>query len=171
MIGPVSIIFNNAGIGPPGNFLQLSDEQIEKVFEVNLMSHMWIIREFLPEMVLSNHGRIVNICSMAGFKASALGFPYYSTKFAVNGYTESLKLELQTFQHTGVHVTTVYPYFVQTKLIRSLEITPHIKNSMRKAYHQVFDAAYVGRKIVEGMRRELEYIYFPSIMPLDLALD
>lgn len=56
----MSIIFNNADIAPTSNFLELTNQQIENIIQVNLMSHFWIFRQFLPEMLAMNPGRIVN---------------------------------------------------------------------------------------------------------------
>ncbi|ODN00475.1 Estradiol 17-beta-dehydrogenase 11 [Orchesella cincta] len=170
-VGPVSIIFNNAGIAPTGNFLNLTNEQIEKTIDINLMSHFWLIRELLPDMVTKNHGRIVNICSMGGLKAAPLSFPYFASKFAVHGYTESLKLELEMFNLNGIKVSTVYPYFVQTGLIKTL--TPD-KEKMRKMpapFQKFLEPAEVGRKIVDGMRREYEHIYLPASIPILIFID
>lgn len=167
----MTIIFNNAGIAPSANFLHLTNEQIEKTFQVNLMSHLWIIRQFLPEMVSLNHGRIVNICSMGGLKAATHALPYFSAKFAVNGYTEALKAELALFQHDGVHCSTVYPYFVQTPLIRSLTLEKSTSGRLPSAFQRFLEPADVARKTVDGMRREYEYIYLPSVIPFILLSD
>ncbi|CAL8100318.1 unnamed protein product [Orchesella dallaii] len=170
-VGPVSIVFNNAGIAPTGNFLQLTNDQIEKTIDINLMSHFWILREMLPDMVSKNHGRIINICSMGGLKAAPLSFPYFAAKFAVNGYTETLKLELDMFKMDGIKVSTVYPYFVQTPLIKTLTTDKEKIRQMPGPFQKFLEPAEVGRKIVDGMRREYEYIYLPASIPILTFID
>lgn len=172
-VGPATIIFNNAGIAPQGNFLQLTTDQIEKTIQVNLMSHFWIIRQFLPEMVAMNHGRIVNVCSMGGLKPATHSLPYFASKFAVHGYTESLKTELHLpyYNYDGIHFSTVYPYFVQTSLIKSLSLSSDVGNSLPSAFRKFQTPEEVARKAVDGMRREYEYIYCPRSIPLVLLID
>lgn len=165
-MGTVTIIFNNAGIAEFGNFLQLTNNQIEKTFQVNLLSHLWIIRQFLPEMVTLNHGRIINTCSVGGLMASTHILPYVSSKFAVNGYTEALRAELALLKHDGVHCTTVYPYFVKTPIIKSLTLVKNNSSKLPSIFQQFMEPEDVARKIVDGMRRQYQYIYLPPIIPL-----
>jgi short-subunit dehydrogenase len=172
--GSATIIFNNAGIADKGNFLQLTTEQIERTIQVNLMSHLWIIRQFLPEMVAMNHGRIVNICSMGGLKAATGALPYFASKFGVNGYTEALKAELYlpaNNRYEGIRLSTVYPYFVQTPLIQSLSLDDATKKSLPGMFQNFLTPQEVAKKAVDGMRREYEYIYVPGIIPLIVLLD
>ena len=66
-VGSVSILINNAGVMNHGKlFLQLSEEEIMRLFNVNLFSHFWLCKEFLPEMIELNKGHIVNISSVCG---------------------------------------------------------------------------------------------------------
>lgn len=134
------------------------------------MSHLWIIRQLLPDMVVGNHGRIVNTCSAGGLKATTHALPYISSKFAVNGYTEALKAELALFGNDGIFCTTVYPYFIQTPLVKSLTtkkntfvLLPFMKTLLKPEN--------VARKMVDGMRREYESVYLPSIIPLILLVE
>ncbi len=130
------------------------------------MSNFWILRQFLPDMLTVNHGRIVNVCSMGGLKAATHALPYFASKFAMNGYTEALKAELAVFQHNGVHCTTVYPYFVQTPIIQSLTLTGSKSGWLFSSLQRVLTPEHVGRTMVDGMRREYEYVYCPSTIPL-----
>lgn len=164
-VGPATIIFNNAGVAHQGNFLQLTDDQIEQTMQINLMSHFWVIRQFLPDMVTKNHGRIVNTCSMGGLRAAPHALPYFASKFAVNGYTESLKCELELFKYTGIHLTTVYPYFVQTPLIKTLKLSKQPKG-LPASFQRFLSPAEVAKLAVDGMRREYEYVYAPKIIPI-----
>lgn len=170
-VGTVTIVFNNAGIAEFGNFLQLTNNQIEKTLQVNLFSHFWIIRQFLPDMVKLNHGRIVNICSVGGLMPSTHCFPYAASKFAVNGYTETLRAELTLLKHDGVHCTTAYPYFVKTPILRSLTVLKNNPSKFPSVFQKFLEPDDVAKKIVDGMRRQYEYIYLPGITPLFVVGD
>jgi len=141
------------------------------------MSHFWILREILPNMVANNHGRIVNICSVASFKPCIPpSFSYTASKFAVKGYTEALKLELSLFKLDGIKVTTVYPYIVQTPMIKSLSVKKEQKNkilqlAMPFSINKFLEPSKLAMKVVDGMRREYEHIYLPSSARMLLFLD
>ncbi|KFQ36568.1 Estradiol 17-beta-dehydrogenase 11, partial [Merops nubicus] len=65
-IGDVSILVNNAGVITAADLLSTQDHQIERMFEVNILAHMWTTRAFLPSMMKNNHGHIVTVASAAG---------------------------------------------------------------------------------------------------------
>ncbi|XP_021251989.1 estradiol 17-beta-dehydrogenase 11-like isoform X1 [Numida meleagris] len=65
-IGDVSILVNNAGVITAADLLSTQDHQIEKMFEVNILAHIWTTRAFLPAMMKNNHGHIVTVASAAG---------------------------------------------------------------------------------------------------------
>lgn len=156
-----------------GNFLQLSNADIENTIQINFMSQLWIIRQFLPDMVSKNHGRIVNICSFGGIIATAHALPYFASKFAVNGYTEALRAELQLehYNYDGIHLSCVYPYFVQTPLIKSLATHQESQSNLPKTFQRFLKPEEVATKAVDGMRREYEYIYCPEMVNFIVWLD
>ncbi|NWX58977.1 DHB11 dehydrogenase, partial [Promerops cafer] len=65
-IGDVTILVNNAGVITAADFLSTQDHQIERMFEVNILGHMWTTRAFLPVMMNNNYGHIVTVASAAG---------------------------------------------------------------------------------------------------------
>uniref|UniRef100_A0A8B9LWI8 Estradiol 17-beta-dehydrogenase 11 n=1 Tax=Accipiter nisus TaxID=211598 RepID=A0A8B9LWI8_9AVES len=65
-IGDVSILVNNAGVITAADLLSTQDHQIERMFEVNILAHIWTTRAFLPTMMNNNHGHIVTVASAAG---------------------------------------------------------------------------------------------------------
>lgn len=116
------MIINNAGVGGCEKFLNFTPESVEKTFSVNVLSHFWILREFLPHMVQTNRGHIVTVCSIGGLKGNRYMVPYHGSKFAVHGYLESLKEELAHCPNSGDNIkfTTVYPTAVKTRLINGI---------------------------------------------------
>lgn len=94
-VGEPTVLINNAGIGHVKPMLNETEEQIKRTFDVNIMAHFWLIREFLPYMVQQNHGHIVTIASLASFMAHASNMDYACTKAAALAFHEGLAQELK----------------------------------------------------------------------------
>jgi short-subunit dehydrogenase len=109
--GKIDAIVNNAGYGLTGPFEGASTEQITKQYDTNVFGIMNVIREILPHFRSNKSGVIVNVASMGG----RIVFPYYSlyhgTKWAVEGFTESLRFELEPL---GIRVKIVEPGAIKT---------------------------------------------------------
>lgn len=117
--GPVRFLHNNAGVATTGLAEEQTDAQWEWVLDVNLRAVIWGCREFLPRM--KSHGEsahIVNTASMAGMSGGPLMAPYFATKFAVVGLSESLWHEAQ-LTGSNVGVSVLCPAFVRTGIARS----------------------------------------------------
>lgn len=78
----VSILINNAGIYHGLLLQDLKDEQIERIFRINILAHFWTVRAFLPNMIKHQRGHIVEIASMAGIYGCPKQVDYTATKFA-----------------------------------------------------------------------------------------
>ena len=117
---PVDILVNNAGVNPLATAQDVTDEAIEHVLRVNLVSPMRLSRSLGPGMAGRGWGRIVNISSIWGSVAKPGRFAYAVSKSGLNGMTRSLAVELGPF---GVIVNAVSPGFVETDLTR-LNNTP-----------------------------------------------
>ena len=111
--GPVDILINNAGIVSGKYLLDLSEEEIERTFQVNTLALFWTVRAFLPSMLERASGHIVTVASAAGIAGTAKLTDYSSSKFAAVGFDESLRLELKQ-QNSNVVTTIVCPYFTDT---------------------------------------------------------
>jgi all-trans-retinol dehydrogenase (NAD+) len=86
---------NNAGIGFCRTILGGTEEGIRKTFEVNTLSHFWMVREFLPAMAKKNHGHVVTISSLAAFVVHARNVDYCCTKASTLAFHEGLASELK----------------------------------------------------------------------------
>ncbi|OXA56585.1 17-beta-hydroxysteroid dehydrogenase 13 [Folsomia candida] len=168
-VGDVSIIINNAGIAPIGPFLSTDPDLLEKTFQVNVLSHFWILRVFLPRMIENHHGHIATVSSIGAFKQDPGCVPYFGTKAAVHGYIESLKLQMSQLNAHGIKFTTIYPYFMDTGMIKEVKYAENSK-LIRKLL-PIMNPADVAEKFIEGIRRNYEYVYCPSFMPYLLPLD
>jgi all-trans-retinol dehydrogenase (NAD+) len=92
--GAVTILVNNAGIVSGKTTLELSDEMIDKTMQVNTISHLTTIREFLPDMISGRKGHIVTIASMAGLAATPGLGDYSASKYGAVAIDEAVRLEL-----------------------------------------------------------------------------
>ena len=108
-LGPIDILVNNAGIEIPGSLGELSDAEADFVLETNLRAPIRLTRLVLPDMLARRRGAIVHVSSMAGKSGAPYNAMYSATKFALQGFSESMQFELEA---TGVHMGTVCPGFV-----------------------------------------------------------
>ncbi len=112
--GTVDILINNAGIVVSAYFWEHTNDQIEKTMRINSEALMYICRAFLPGMMEKREGRIVNLASAAGLISNPKMSVYCASKWAVNGWSDSLRLELEQEGYDNICVTTVTPGYVNT---------------------------------------------------------
>ena len=118
--GNVDVLVNNAGYGAFGPFEAASDEQIERQYATNVTGLMIVTRAFLPHMRERGSGVVVNISSVGGVATFPLYSLYHGTKWAVEGFSESLNFELNPF---GIRVKLVEPGAIKTDFVtRSLDV-------------------------------------------------
>ena len=110
--GGIFGVVNNAGVFIRGFFEDLLEDEIREVFEPNLFGMMAVTRAALPHMRAAGRGRIVIISSVAGKIGSPTGSAYVASRFAQEGFAESLYQELLPL---GVHVTLVEPGITKTQ--------------------------------------------------------
>jgi short-subunit dehydrogenase len=115
-VGPIDLLVNNAGIAVAAPFVHTSARDWERLFGVNVFGPLRLTRAFLPSMIERKNGQIVFVASLAGLVGAPALVAYTTTKFAVVGFAEALRLELAG---TGVGVTTVCPGFVRTNFAKS----------------------------------------------------
>ncbi|XP_018409067.1 PREDICTED: estradiol 17-beta-dehydrogenase 11-like [Nanorana parkeri] len=160
-VGDVNILINNAGIIFCADVLTLGNDQIEKIFEVNILAHFWTTRAFLPEMMRKNHGHIVTIASSAGFVGVPYMVDYCSTKFAALGYHKALTAELAALQMTGIKTSCLCPVFVNTGFV---------KNSSTR-FIPVLDPEDVAKKLVDGILTNKKLICIPPSVVFTTVLE
>jgi NAD(P)-dependent dehydrogenase (short-subunit alcohol dehydrogenase family) len=111
--GPISVLVNNAGICQPGPIELLSDAQVARQLDVNLMGPIRVIREVLPDMRAARRGTIVNLSSLLGrVSLPPLGI-YCASKYAVEAISDALRLELRGF---GIRVVLIEPGWIRSNL-------------------------------------------------------
>ncbi|MBA3535504.1 MAG: SDR family NAD(P)-dependent oxidoreductase [Tatlockia sp.] len=112
--GSIDVLVNNAGYGHLGVFEEITSEEIHAEFNTNVFGLMNLTRAILPYMREQRSGRIFNISSIAGLKGNFGGSAYNSSKFAVEGFSQSIAEELAPF---GVYVTCISPGFFRTDFL------------------------------------------------------
>lgn len=117
--GSIDAVINNAGYGLVGVFEAISDESLQRQFETNVIGLMRVTREAVKYMRPQRSGTIVQISSVGGKITFPLYAPYHGTKWAVEGFSESLHYELEQF---NIRVKIVEPGIIKTDFAgRSLE--------------------------------------------------
>jgi NADP-dependent 3-hydroxy acid dehydrogenase YdfG len=117
--GTVNQIYNNAGIAFLGD-IEVSDyKDIERVIDIDFWGVVNGTKAFLPHLIASGDGHVVNISSMFGLFAIHGQAPYHAAKFAVRGFTEALRQEMIVAGHP-VGVTCVHPGYIKTDIARNM---------------------------------------------------
>jgi all-trans-retinol dehydrogenase (NAD+) len=128
-VGTVDILFNNAGVVVGKDFKEHTSRDIDKTFQVNVLGVMHITRVFLKGMLAKGAGHIINIASASSMTPNPKMSVYASSKWAVMGWSESLRIELER-EGTDLHVTTVAPSYINTGMFDGAKaplITPILK--------------------------------------------
>ena len=136
--GRIDVLVNNAGYGQLGMFEESSPEEVEQQYRVNVFGTMEVTRAVLPVMRRQRSGHVFTITSIGGLRGGAGGSLYCSTKFALEGWSESVAAEVAPF---GIGFTAVEPGFFRTDFLDS--------SSVRYALNSIPDYAQETKKIRE----------------------
>jgi len=121
--GPIDVVFNNAGYGLSGPLEGTSDAQVVQELDTNLLGTIRTTKAFLPHLRERRAGTIINTTSIGGLVTFPFNSVYHATKWALEGFSESLAFELSKF---GVRVKTVAPGGIKTDFAgRSLVLAQH----------------------------------------------
>jgi NAD(P)-dependent dehydrogenase (short-subunit alcohol dehydrogenase family) len=121
--GRIDVLVNNAGYGLLGAVEEASAREVEDIYRTNVFGVLNVTRAVLPHMRRQRSGRILNMSSVGGYRATQGWGIYSSTKFAVEALSEALAIELTPL---GIHVTAVEPGYFRTDFLdgTSLSIMP-----------------------------------------------
>lgn len=163
--GGVDVLVNNAGVAVGGTFEQVSDEDFEWLFEINFWGVVRMTRAFLPLLRASEDARIVNLSSVYGLVAPPEQAAYSASKFAVRGFSEALRHELEG---TGIGVSVVHPGGVATSIAEKARVpagTSEEEIARRKARYRKLlrlPPEIAGETIVRGIERRQSRILIGS---------
>ncbi|WP_367336877.1 SDR family NAD(P)-dependent oxidoreductase [Phycicoccus sp.] len=162
--GPVDVLVNNAGIVRGNRYFWESDpaRDTEATIAVNTLAPMHIARAFLPAMIEhSSEARLVNIASAAGLTPNPRMATYAASKWAVIGWSDSVRLELKQAGFDHVKVTTVCPYYVNTGMFDGAKSAPLLP---------ILEPAEVVDESWKGMLDGEAFVVLPRTVMLNEAL-
>lgn len=164
-VGHVDILVNNAGIVCCKPFWEIPDRMIESTYNVNIISHYWTVKAFLPEMMASNKGHIVTVGSVTGLMGAYGCSDYSATKYACNGLHESLFIDLRTHGYTGINMTLICPYYINTGMF----------NGVRPRLFPMLEPKYVADQITGAVQKNQTWCVLPgslkTLLPLKWSVD
>ena len=161
----VDLLINNAGVAVGGTFEQVSDEDFEWLFEINFWGVVRMTRAFLPLLRASDDAHVVNLSSIYGVVAPPEQTAYSASKFAVRGFSEALRHELEG---SGVSVTVVHPGGVATSIAEKARIPAGVSEEeaarRRARYRKLLRLSpeIAGETIVRGIERRQSRILVGS---------
>lgn len=112
--GPTDLLINNAGVMLLGNILTQSESEWQTMLQTNVLGVLNGMKIVLEEMIENHHGTIINISSIAGFKAFTDHAAYVASKFGVHGLTETIRQEVAD---SNVRISLVSPGAAETELL------------------------------------------------------
>lgn len=150
-VGDVDILINCAGI-VRGNrtFDRQSVDDIRLTMEINATAPMVVALQVLPDMIARNSGHICNIASAAGMLSLPKMSVYAASKWAVIGWSDSVRIELKQM-HSAVRITTIAPYFINTGMFEGV----------RSRLFPILDPERTALKIVRAIERDRDFRGLP----------
>jgi NAD(P)-dependent dehydrogenase (short-subunit alcohol dehydrogenase family) len=160
--GKVNLIFNNAGVALGSTVEKISYEDFEWLMNINFWGVVYGTKAFLPHLKATGDGHIINISSVFGLAGIPSQSAYNSAKFAVRGFTESLRQELDMLGY-GVSASSVHPGGIKTSIARSSRMDDSIRDlglgregmDTREVFEKSFitSADKAAKTIVDGVQR------------------
>ena len=148
-VGNIDVLINNAGIVVGKYFQEHTSQEILNTMNINANAPMLITAEFLPAMIQQNSGHICNIASSAGLISNPKMSVYVGSKWAVTGWSDSLRIEMKK-SGKNIGVTTVTPYYINTGMFDGV-----------KSLIPLLNPEKVARKIICGIERNHIYVSMP----------
>jgi NAD(P)-dependent dehydrogenase (short-subunit alcohol dehydrogenase family) len=154
-LGRVNLVFNNAGIAFTGTVEEMQYKDVEKVMDVDFWGVVHGTKAFLPHLIESGDGHVVNISSVFGIFSMPSQSAYNAAKFAVRGFTESLRQEM-VLTGRPVKVTCVHPGGVKTNIARNAaEVAGRDHDELARTFDKVARTTpeKAARIILRGVER------------------
>ncbi len=157
---PIDILVNDAGVGQHGKFVDIPYERYAHLIHLNVISLTHLTRLFLKDMVDRDHGRVLNLGSVAGFQPGPLLAVYHATKAYVVSFSEALATELEDM-NSKVTVTCLCPGPTDTDFFSKADMEEtnvvHHKDKLMMQPQEVAEGAY--KALMDGER-----VYIPGAM-------
>lgn len=157
----IDILVNNAGNNIAGTVEDLSIEEFKEQFETNFFGLVRVTKAVLPIMRNQNSGIIVNLSSIVGKMAIPLNSAYTSSKFAVEGFSESVRYELEDF---GIKVILIEPGVIKSNFYENIKMSKNSLTDPNSPYQPIT------QKIFEAFLSMIQYA-FPAKIVADVILE
>ncbi|KQM82133.1 SDR family oxidoreductase [Agromyces sp. Leaf222] len=160
--GHVDVLLNCAGVSMLGRFEQLTLEEFRWVLDINLWGTVAMVQAFLPALRERPAAHIANVASLYALGAPAGRVPYVTSKFAVRGFTDALRHELEA---TDVSVSAVYPGGVRTGIIHHARVAASVPPEVAARAASAQSALYrttpeqAAERIVDGIERRRPRVF------------
>ena len=167
--GKVDILINNAGYGLTGALEETSVEEAQQQFDTNFFGVLRVTQAVLPAMRRHRSGRIVNISSALGFLPAPFNGIYGASKYALEGYTETLDHEVRTF---GIRAVLVEPVFTKTDIDKKKKVAQYVidtyteqkertQNAIQKRADRFDEAVRVAEVIYRAATDDPPRLHYP----------
>jgi all-trans-retinol dehydrogenase (NAD+) len=164
-----SILINNAGIGNASTILDIPFENVQRLFQINILSQFSTVKEFLPDMLAKKKGHIMSVASLASFVSLAAAVDYSCTKSGLLSFHEGLVQELKhRYKCPQIKTTIVHPGWTKS----AITAHPAIKAGLESIGVKLLEAQDVADAMVKQIiaARSGQLVLGPAISPKLRAL-
>jgi len=162
--GFIDVLINNAGIVVGKYFHEHSRDDIERTMNINSNAPMHLSLEFLGEMIHRDSGHICNIASSAGLVSNPKMAVYVASKWAMIGWSDSLRLEMQQL-NKNIGITTVTPYYINTGMFDGVKSKIPLLDPERSSAKII--KAIENRRIYLSMPWSMQFVrFFQGLLPI-----
>jgi NAD(P)-dependent dehydrogenase (short-subunit alcohol dehydrogenase family) len=144
--GPVDVFVSNAGITGPEGGPEISDEDWDRLWRINVMSHVWAARALLPGMLERKEGYLVSTASAAGLLTQLGAIGYAVTKHAAVAVAEYISV---TYHDQGIRASCLCPQFVNTPMVND-----HLDKDKLRQIAEIIEPEQVADDVVQAIREE-----------------
>ncbi len=176
--GKVNIVINNAGVAVSASLEDTSYEDFEWLMNINFWGMVYGTKAFLPHLKATGDGHICNVSSVFGFMAPAGTGAYNASKFAIRGFNETLRSELD-IEDCGVSLSSIHPGGIKTNIARDARVDDKTlmnmgieKNDIHKQFSRaaMTTPAKAAKTIVNGIKKnKMRILIGPDALMIDWA--
>lgn len=171
--GRVDVLINNAAISYVGRVRDMDIKKAEDIININLLGTIRVTREILPYMIEQKSGHIINVSSILGKGAAPYRSLYCASKYGMEGFMESLRLEAAKY---NINVSVIRPPSVRTKFSKKIEFDSNVKHHALANFKAIAVAKAIS-DLIKRPRREVNMgimakcfvflaVYFPNLFDI-----
>ena len=158
--GQVDLVINNAGVALGRvTAMDVDYDDFDWIMGINFWGMVYGSKAFLPHLVKRTEATLVNVSSLFGLMGVAYQVPYCTSKFAIRGFTESLRMEMMALS-PQVTVTSVHPGGIKTNIVKSSRWNPNIPKEDRERDQKNFEKLFIttpetaAKVIIKGIKKK-----------------